>query len=38
MIRNNKLISDNRSVSIIPVHVASITTVSPDRYRIPGKN
>ena len=37
MIRNEKLISDNKSVSGISVHGASITTVSPDRDRIPRK-
>ena len=38
MIRNEKLISDNPSVSIMSVHGASITTISTDRYRIPRKN
>ena len=38
MIRNGKLISDNRSVSSMSVHRASITTVLPDRYHIPQKN
>ena len=38
IIRNNKLISDNWSVSSMFVHVASITNVSPDRERIPRKN
>ena len=37
MIRNNKLISDNQSVSIMSVHGASITTVSPEKYCIPRK-
>ena len=35
--RKNKLISDNRSVSSMSVHGASITTVSPDGERTPRK-
>ena len=38
MIRNNKLISENRSVSNMSIYWASITTVEPDRDRIPCKN
>ena len=38
MITNNKLISDNRSVSSMSVHGGSKMTVLPDGYCIPGKN
>ena len=38
MIRNKKLISDNRSLSSMSVHGASITTLSPYRDHIPRKN
>ena len=38
MIKNNKLISDNQSVSIMYVHGGSTTTISPDGERIPNKN
>ena len=38
MIRNDKLISDNQSVSVMYVHGASITTVSPDRDHISWRN
>ena len=37
MIKNNKLISDNQSVSIMYVHGGSTTTISPDGERIPRK-
>ena len=37
MIRNDKLISDNRSVSSMSIHRARITNVSPDRVCIPWK-
>ena len=33
--RNEKLRSDNPSVSIMYVHGSSIITVSPEKYRIP---
>ena len=35
MIRNDKLIIDNRIVSSMSLHGESITTVLPDRDRIP---
>ena len=35
--RNDKLRSDTPSVSIMSLHGASITTVSPDKYPIPRK-
>ena len=35
--RNDKLRSDTPSVSIMSLHGASITTVSPDKYPIPCK-
>ena len=38
MIRNNKLICDNRSISSMYVHGVSKTTILPDRERIPKKN
>ena len=38
MITNNKLISDNRSVSSMSVHGGIKMTILPDGYRIPGKN
>ena len=38
MIINNKLISDNRSVSSMSVHGGSTTTISPDGDCIPRKN
>ena len=38
MIRNNKLKIDNRSVSRMSVHGASITAVFPDRDHVPRKN
>ena len=38
MIRNNKLISYNRSVSGMSVHGGITTTIPPDGYRIPRKN
>ena len=37
MIINNKLISENRSVPSMSVHVASIMTISPDRDHISRK-
>ena len=37
-IRQNKLTRDNRSLSSMSVHGASITTVSSDGDRIPRKN
>ena len=37
MISNNKLISENLSVSSMSVHAASTTTISPDKDRIPRK-
>ena len=38
MIINNKLTSDNISVSSMSIHVASTTNISPDGDRIPRKN
>ena len=38
MIRNNKLISEDWSISSMYVLWVSIPTVSPDRDRIPRKN
>ena len=38
IIRNNKLIGDNRSVSSMYVHGGIKTTISPDWERIPRKN
>ena len=38
MIRNNKLIRENRNVSSMSVHGGSTTTIPPDGYRIPRKN
>ena len=38
MIRNKKLISDNRIVSSMSVHGGSTTNKSPDGERILGKN
>ena len=38
MVRNNKSISDNWSVSSMYVHGESITTILLDRDRIPRKN
>ena len=38
MIRNEKLRSDNTSVSSMSVHASSITTVSPEKHRIHWKN
>ena len=38
MIRNNKLISENQSVSSMYVHWGSKTNISPDGDRIPMKN
>ena len=38
MIRNNKLITENRSVSIMSIHGSIITTIYTDRDCIPGNN
>ena len=38
MIRKNKLISENRSVSSVSVHGGSTTNILPDNERIPRKN
>ena len=38
MIRNKKLISDNRSVSSMSIHGGSTTTIPPDGDRFPRKN
>ena len=38
MIRNNKLISDNRSVSSMSVHGGSTTTILPDGDLVSRKN
>ena len=38
MIRNNTLISDNKSVSSVSEHGGSTTTISPDRESTPRKN